>query len=128
MQTYDELVERLVHLPRVSAREKGTARCMSGEKSSPGNETLHRLYSPAQDTPPADARALLPPFRPWPVLALVRRLSKTALGLGIVANSRQRNAACLSETTTVRATCGAPTSLSSRSARSLIPWRNATSA
>jgi multidrug resistance efflux pump len=85
MQAYDELVERLVHLPRVSAREKGTARCMSGEKSSPGTETLHRLYSPAQDTPPADARALPPPLRPWPLSALVRRLSKTALGLGIVA-------------------------------------------
>jgi multidrug resistance efflux pump len=83
MQAYDELVERLVHLWRVSARKNGAARCTSGGKNSLGIETLHRLYSPAQDA--SSARALLPPFRPRPLSALVRRLSKTALVLGIVA-------------------------------------------
>jgi|ERR1035438_5183931 hypothetical protein len=86
MQAYDELVERLAQLHRVSARDKGAAtRMRPGERSSPGTETWHRLRSPAQDTPPADAQPLLPPFRHWPLSPLVRRLSKTALGLGIVA-------------------------------------------
>jgi hypothetical protein len=93
MQAYDELVERLAHLPRVSAREKGAAtRMRPGERSSPGTQTWHRLYSPAQDTPPADAQALLPPFRPWPLSPLVRRLSKTALGLGDPGGPRLRAA------------------------------------
>jgi multidrug resistance efflux pump len=86
MQAYDELVERLAYLFGVSARDKGAAtRMRPGERSSPGTETWHRLHSPAQDTPPADVQALLPPFRPWPLSPLVRRRSKTALGLGIVA-------------------------------------------
>jgi multidrug resistance efflux pump len=86
MQAYDELVERLAYLPRVSAREKGAAtRMRPGERSSAGTETWHRLYSPAQDTPPSDAQALLPPVRPRPASPLVWRLSKTVFGLGIVA-------------------------------------------
>jgi hypothetical protein len=65
MQAYDELVERLAQLHRVPARDKGAAtRMRPGERSSPGTETWHRLYSPAQDTPPADAQALPPPVRP----------------------------------------------------------------
>jgi hypothetical protein len=63
MQAYDELVERLAHLHRVSARDEGAAAAMGpAKKRAPsGTETPHWLYSPAQDIPPADARVTLRP-------------------------------------------------------------------
>jgi multidrug resistance efflux pump len=79
MQTHDELEE---HLHRVSARDEGAAAGTGpGEECPPGTETWRGLHSRAEDT----SQSLLPPVRPQPVLPLVRRLSKMALGLGIVA-------------------------------------------
>jgi hypothetical protein len=86
MQTYGELTGRLAHLQSVLARdESSTADTRPVEEGFPDPKTSRGLYSPAQDMSSAERQDLLPPVRPGSVSSLVRRLSKTALGLGIVA-------------------------------------------
>src|ERR1700674_3175386 len=86
MQTYDELTGRLARLQSVLAHdERSTADTRRVEEGFPDPETWRGLYSPAQDMSPAERQHLLPPVRPGSVSPLVRRLSKTALGVGIIA-------------------------------------------
>jgi hypothetical protein len=85
MQTYGELTGRPAHLQTVLAGDRrSTADTCPVEEGFPDPETWRGPYLPAQDIP-AERQQLPPLVRPGSVSPLVRRLSKTALGLGIVA-------------------------------------------
>jgi multidrug resistance efflux pump len=85
MQAYDEWPGRLGHLHSGLAREKLATGTRPEEEGSHGTETWPGLRSPAQIAPQADTLASLPPHRSGSESPLMRRLSKTAFGLGIVA-------------------------------------------
>jgi multidrug resistance efflux pump len=85
---------RLAHLYSVFGRDQGSAAEQPPVDEAPATESWRRLYAPAPDAPPAPAQdvppadtqtAPPPPARTGLVSPLVRRLLKTALGLGIVA-------------------------------------------
>ena len=86
MQTSDDLIGSLAHSRSVLACDEGPATgTRPVEEHFRSKGAWRGLYSPAQVTEPRDTQALPPPVLPGSVSLLVRRLSTTALGLGIVA-------------------------------------------